>query len=70
MNSRDKSRRKAALLLRYGNQCKGCRVWYPERELTIDHIIPKARGGSSALGNLQLMCAFCNHEKADRMVGR
>jgi hypothetical protein len=32
-------------------------------DLTIDHIIPKSKGGTSHQQNLQLLCAPCNHLK-------
>ena len=32
---------------------------------TIDHIIPKSRGGSDEESNLTAACFFCNQEKAD-----
>ena len=50
----------------YGRQegiCNGCKVLFPFRNLTIDHIVPRARGGSDDLSNLQLLCGACNSMK-------
>ncbi len=33
------------------------------RLMTVDHIIPKSRGGRSTLENLQPMCTVCNRKK-------
>lgn len=33
--------------------------------MTIDHIIPKSKGGTDSLDNFQPMCYPCNHAKAD-----
>ncbi len=34
--------------------------------ITKDHIIPKAKGGSDCLDNLQPMCIHCNESKRDK----
>lgn len=33
--------------------------------LTIDHILPKSKGGSNELDNLQPMCCLCNWAKGN-----
>lgn len=38
--------------------------FYP---LTVDHIIPKSKGGSDELVNLDPMCARCNFAKGDKL---
>ncbi len=38
-------------------------------ELTVDHIVPEALGGPTALHNLCLACTRCNLLKGDRIVG-
>ena len=39
-----------------------------KRLITIDHIIPLSKGGSSELYNLQTMCFKCNGKKADKLI--
>ncbi len=46
----------------YGNQCFMCNEELSISQLTIDHIIPKCRGGTSRPTNLQPMCAKCNND--------
>ncbi|MDV7245319.1 MULTISPECIES: HNH endonuclease signature motif containing protein [Rhodococcus] len=43
-------------------------IWLdPERHLqaTVDHRVPVSRFGTNELGNLELLCRFCNEGKAD-----
>ncbi|MGK7920714.1 MAG: HNH endonuclease [Trichodesmium sp.] len=43
--------------------CQSCGKTATETELTIDHIIPLARGGSNDISNLQTLCRNCNQKK-------
>ena len=36
-----------------------------ETMMTIDHIMPKSKGGSNDLSNLQTMCCYCNSAKGN-----
>ncbi len=46
--------------------CRGCRVAFPFRNFTVDHVVPRTRGGTDHLDNLQLLCGACNSLKGDR----
>ena len=54
------------LYLRDGNTCQYCGVKFNSIDLTLDHIIPKSRGGKSSWENLVAACAPCNRRKDDR----
>ena len=50
----------------YGRQeghCNGCRVHFPFRHLTVDHVVARAKGGQDNPENLQLLCGACNSKK-------
>ena len=46
--------------------CNGCRTEFPFRIFEVDHMIPRAKGGTDHLDNLQLLCPSCNRIKGDR----
>lgn len=53
---------------RDGNWCRYCGVEFGNGiDPTIDHVIPRALGGSNALINLALACEPCNRKKADHL---
>ena len=45
------------LFARDGNRCLKCGS---KTNLTIDHVIPKSKGGSNSLDNYQTLCKCCN----------
>lgn len=52
----------------YGEQrgtCNGCYTLISWEKFHFDHIIPRSRGGSNELENLQLLCGHCNSTKGD-----
>jgi len=51
---------KQKLIDRDGEKCCHCDS---KKNLAIDHIIPRSKGGSNELDNLQLLCKPCNNEK-------
>lgn len=55
------------LIDKFGNKCMNpsCQS---EKKLTIDHVIPVARGGANNIENLQLLCGKCNSAKGARVV--
>ncbi|WP_317493898.1 HNH endonuclease [Haloechinothrix sp. LS1_15] len=36
---------------------------------TIDHVVPRSRGGGHSWHNCVASCSKCNHRKADRLLG-
>lgn len=47
-------------------RCEACGVSNEERALEVDHIIPRNKGGTNDLWNLQALCYVCNAQKRDR----
>ncbi len=53
----------------YGQQeglCAGCKVLFPIRNFTVDHIVAQSKGGTDHLDNLQLLCGACNSMKGTK----
>jgi 5-methylcytosine-specific restriction endonuclease McrA len=67
------------VLARDAYRCVYCAEWFPEPQLTLDHVEPRMRGGDQSEGNLVTACRACNTLKgsspawaflADRPVER
>lgn len=43
--------------------CHYCHQHFSPEELTMDHIVPVARGGKSTRGNVVVCCKECNNRK-------
>jgi 5-methylcytosine-specific restriction endonuclease McrA len=56
------------ILLRDRNTCQYCGVLLPSSELTLDHIVPRSRGGQSTWENLIACCHACNHKKGNQLL--
>lgn len=52
------------ILRRDGYKCAYC--GRSDLPLTVDHVIPKARGGDETWENLITACTVCNNKKGDR----
>lgn len=46
--------------------CQYCGARPGSEELTIDHVVPRAKGGTTTWENVALCCVDCNRKKADR----
>ena len=55
------------VLLRDKYTCQFCRRVLPAHELTLDHVIPRSRGGHTDWDNLVACCHRCNNLKGDRL---
>lgn len=55
---------RVALMRRDSSHCAYC----GKRAETIDHVIPRSRGGAHVWENVVASCKTCNHRKADRLL--
>jgi len=56
------------ILLRDENQCQYCALGFREADLTIDHVLPRSKGGLSVWTNVVAACKPCNQKKRDFLV--
>jgi len=47
--------------------CQYCGRKLPSGDLTLDHVVPRCRGGKSTWENLAVACVKCNSRKANRL---
>ncbi len=51
---------------RDGNQCQYCGRGFPTSELSLDHVVPRSRGGITSWENIVCACVACNVKKGGR----
>jgi 5-methylcytosine-specific restriction endonuclease McrA len=51
---------------RDGNQCQYCGRNFPLSELSLDHVVPRSRGGITSWENIVCACVACNVRKGGR----
>ena len=54
------------ILLRDGFSCQYCGAGLNLKEMTFDHVVPRAKGGGTSYDNIVSCCSDCNARKADR----
>lgn len=54
------------VLARDGNRCQYCARHFPSHLLSIDHVVPRSRGGVTSWENLVCACLACNIRKGGR----
>jgi len=57
---------KKNIMIRDRHTCQYCGNKYSSSTLTLDHIVPKSKGGKSTWENLVAACKPCNNWKADQ----
>ena len=55
------------IFVRDRNTCQYCAKRFDPSELTLDHVVPRSRGGISSWENVVLACVECNDRKANRL---
>lgn len=53
---------------RDGYTCQYCGKKFDKKELNIDHIVPRSRGGPNSWRNVVTSCIYCNAEKGDKLI--
>ncbi len=54
------------IIWRDNNQCQYCANHFSTDKLTMDHVLPKSRGGKNTWENLVAACMKCNQKKGSR----
>jgi 5-methylcytosine-specific restriction endonuclease McrA len=55
------------LLERDDYRCQYCGKSLPNKELNMDHVIPRDRGGGTSWENVVISCIRCNSKKSNRL---
>jgi len=54
------------ILARDGHQCQYCGRHFPIYQLSLDHVLPRSRGGTTTWENVVCACLSCNVRKGGR----
>jgi 5-methylcytosine-specific restriction endonuclease McrA len=58
------------IMIRDENQCQYCQNDYRDSDLTIDHVIPRSKGGKTVWTNVVIACKPCNQQKSDLLLSQ
>lgn len=56
------------ILNKSGGICAHCGVELTLKTFTVDHYIPRSKGGSSTMDNLIPLCSKCNSDKDSKIL--
>ena len=54
------------LLARDNHRCQYCGLSFPMNQLSLDHVVPRSRGGATSWENVVCSCVTCNTRKGGR----
>jgi 5-methylcytosine-specific restriction endonuclease McrA len=57
---------KMNLCIRDDFQCQYCQKKLPQKQLTMEHVMPRSRGGKTTWQNVCCACSWCNTAKANK----
>lgn len=63
---KNESNYKKYVYVRDNYKCQYCGKDCAHNELTVDHVVPKSKGGANNWTNLVTSCVACNNKKADK----
>lgn len=58
--------KRRALWVRDNGMCQYCGIKLANKEATVDHVVPRAQGGTTKWDNVVISCTKCNNRKANR----
>lgn len=58
--------KRSAIFKRDQDTCQYCSRVFPRSKLTLDHVIPKTRGGNDDWRNCVAACFVCNNKKSNK----
>jgi 5-methylcytosine-specific restriction endonuclease McrA len=56
------------LFVRDDYTCQYCNKIFTKKELTLDHVVPKSKGGKNCWTNIVTCCRICNVNKANKSL--
>jgi 5-methylcytosine-specific restriction endonuclease McrA len=63
---RESGKQRFRIFVRDGFRCQYCTKRFAAQALTLDHILPRSRGGADDQENLATSCIACNQRKGNR----
>jgi len=58
------------IMIRDENRCQYCDGAFRDADLTIDHVIPRSKGGKTVWTNVVIACKPCNQQKSDQLLSQ